>query len=123
MHCATTPRLTYSPSCRISPFSTAISSVLSAVLASPFANRAIAARSASPICTRWLPNPSGQFSARERSFTISDSSSALSTKTLHLERSAELISKDGFSVVAPTRIILPFSTKGRNASCCALLNR
>jgi len=30
----------------------------------------------------------------------------------------EFTSKDGFSVVAPTRTIVPFSTWGRNASCC-----
>ena len=32
-----------------------------------------------------------------------------------------LISNEGFSVVAPIKMMLPFSTKGRNASCCALL--
>ena len=31
--------------------------------------------------------------------------------------------KLGFSVVAPIRVISPFSTEGRNASCCALLKR
>ena len=39
------------------------------------------------------------------------------------DSSAALISKDGFSVVAPMRMMLPFSTNGRNASCCALLKR
>ena len=34
-----------------------------------------------------------------------------------------MISKEGFSVVAPMRMMLPFSTKGRKASCCALLKR
>lgn len=34
-----------------------------------------------------------------------------------------MISKEGFSVVAPIRMMLPFSTYGRNASCCALLKR
>ena len=34
-----------------------------------------------------------------------------------------MISKDGFSVVAPISRMLPFSTCGRNASCCALLKR
>ena len=34
-----------------------------------------------------------------------------------------MTSKDGFSVVAPMSRMLPFSTKGRKASCCALLKR
>ena len=34
-----------------------------------------------------------------------------------------MISKDGFSVVAPISRMLPFSTCGRNASCWALLKR
>lgn len=34
-----------------------------------------------------------------------------------------MTSKEGFSVVAPMRMMLPFSTKGRKASCCALLKR
>ena len=47
----------------------------------------------------------------------------LRTKTLHRLSRAELISKDGFSVVAPIRMILPRSTKGKKASCWALLKR
>src|SRR6266436_616960 len=34
-----------------------------------------------------------------------------------------MTSNDGFSVVAPTIVRKPRSTKGRNASCCALLKR
>ena len=45
------------------------------------------------------------------------------TNTLHRDRSAPLTSKEGFSVVAPIRMILPFSTNGRKASCWALLKR
>ena len=37
--------------------------------------------------------------------------------------SALLIVKNGFSVVAPTRITTPSSTSGSNTSCCALLKR
>ena len=33
------------------------------------------------------------------------------------DNSAEIISNDGFSVVAPISRMLPFSTCGRNASC------
>ena len=39
------------------------------------------------------------------------------------DRSAPFSSKDGFSVVAPTRTMSPASTNGRNASCCARLKR
>ena len=39
------------------------------------------------------------------------------------ESSAEITSNDGFSVVAPIRMMSPRSTYGRNASCCALLKR
>ena len=37
--------------------------------------------------------------------------------------SALFTSKYGFSVVAPIKITVPFSTKGNNASCCNLLKR
>src|SRR6266550_4414285 len=39
------------------------------------------------------------------------------------ERSAELTSKYGFSVVAPTSVMSPSSTAGSSASCWALLKR
>ena len=39
------------------------------------------------------------------------------------ESRAEFTSKEGFSVVAPTRTTVPFSTGGRRASCWALLKR
>src|SRR5581483_4339652 len=39
------------------------------------------------------------------------------------DNSALLTSKYGFSVVAPIKIIVPFSTCGKSASCCALLKR
>jgi len=38
-------------------------------------------------------------------------------KTWHLERSGEIISKLGFSVVAPIKIISPVSIKGKRKSC------
>ena len=41
----------------------------------------------------------------------------------HLDKRALLISKDGFSVVAPIRITVPSSTACKRASCCALLKR
>ncbi len=54
---------------------------------------------------------------------MSCSVNACSTNTLHLDKRAELISKEGFSVVAPIKMMLPFSTYGKKASCCALLKR
>ena len=39
------------------------------------------------------------------------------------DSSAAFTSNDGFSVVAPIRTMSPASTRGRNASCCALLKR
>ena len=45
------------------------------------------------------------------------------TKTFDRESSAAFTSNEGFSVVAPIRTMSPASTRGRNASCCALLKR
>ena len=45
------------------------------------------------------------------------------TTTFVRDSSAEFTSNDGFSVVAPMRMMSPASTYGRNASCCALLKR
>ncbi len=54
---------------------------------------------------------------------IAASSSGCSTNTFERESSAALTSNDGFSVVAPTSTRSPASTRGRKASCCALLKR
>ena len=56
-------------------------------------------------------------------FPTCSSVSDLSVNTRHLESSAVLISKEGFSVVAPISMIVPSSTYGRMTSCCALLKR
>jgi hypothetical protein len=61
--------------------------------------------------------------ARSKSWPISSSASGCSTYTVARERSAELTSNDGFSVVAPMKVSRPLSTKGRKPSCCALLKR
>ncbi len=91
--------------------------------ASPFANRAIISRRSSEISIFWDPKPRGSVSARRSRESRSSTVSSFNTNTLHRDRSAPLISKEGFSVVAPIKIMLPFSTKGRKASCCALLKR
>ena len=51
------------------------------------------------------------------------SSSGFSTNTFDRDSSAAFTSNDGFSVVAPMSTMSPASTRGRKASCCALLNR
>ena len=45
------------------------------------------------------------------------------TNTFERDSSAAFTSNDGFSVVAPMRTMSPASTRGRKASCCALLKR
>ena len=50
-------------------------------------------------------------------------SSGCRTNTFERESSAALTSNEGFSVVAPIRTMSPDSTRGRKASCCALLKR
>ncbi len=50
-------------------------------------------------------------------------SSGCSTYTAARDSSAELTSKDGFSVVAPMKVNRPDSTCGRKASCWLLLKR
>ena len=49
--------------------------------------------------------------------------SGFNTTTLARESNGALTSKDGFSVVAPTRITVPASTWGKSASCWDLLKR
>ena len=43
-------------------------------------------------------------------FFMSFSVSWFNTKTLHLDRSGDITSNDGFSVVAPIKYSVPFST-------------
>ena len=104
-------------------FKTTISSDESAARASPFAKTARARSWSSDTRTFSEPNPRASVTARLRSVTRSSSPSPFRTNTLQRESNAPLTSKDGFSVVAPMRMMLPRSTNGRNASCCALLKR
>src|SRR5205814_1726425 len=62
-------------------------------------------------------------SARFMSVMTCFSVSGLSTYTRQRESNVEMISNDGFFVVASISRILPFFMCGRNASCCALLKR
>ena len=106
-----------------SPLSTAISRVESALRASPLANSAIVASISSEISTSCPPKPRGSAIARLKSPVSSSVFSACNTNTLQRDRSAPFTSNEGFSVVAPISIMLPFSTYGKKASCCALLKR
>jgi len=45
------------------------------------------------------------------------------TRTWARDKRAPFSSKDGFSVVAPTKVTVPSSTYGRNESCCDRLKR
>ena len=123
MHWERPSAVTVIPPASISPLRTAISRVLRAVLASPPANPAMARSCSGVIRMVWDPKPAGFFRAFSRSRTRSASSNAFKTNTRQRESRAALTSKDGFSVVAPIRVMLPRSTKGRKASCWALLNR
>ena len=62
-------------------------------------------------------------SARSSSSSSAASSSRRSTSTWQRDSSAPFSAKDGFSVVAPTRVTVPSSTTGRKPSCCARLKR
>ena len=57
------------------------------------------------------------FSALSRIWMMPDGLSFSSTTTRHRLSSAELTRNEGFSVVAPMRTIVPFSTWRRKASC------
>ncbi len=86
---------------------------------SPSAIARKAAR-ASPVSGKRRPK---SISARSSSVSSASSSRRRRTKTWARDSSAPISSKDGFSVVAPTRITVPSSTTGRNASCWARLKR
>ena len=62
-------------------------------------------------------------SARSSSLARLSSPSVWNTSTRARDNSAALSSKDGFSVVAPTRMTVPSSMTGRKESCWARLKR
>ena len=75
-------------------------------------------------CTSRSPSPRSRPRARGAGASRGrPRSSGRSTNTLDRDSSAAFTSNDGFSVVAPTRTMSPASTRGRKASCCALLKR
>ena len=55
--------------------------------------------------------------ARFKTSVMADLERGLMMTTRERERRGEITSKDGFSVVAPMRVMSPDSTWGRKASC------
>src|SRR5262245_6166026 len=95
------------------------SAKVNAARPSPSAMRLSASRASASSGNR-LPSI---FSALSSNFSIAAASSDRKTSTRARDKSGALSSKDGFSVVAPTRMMVPSSITGRNESCCARLNR
>ena len=111
----------------------------SAARASPPLRSARRLRASSSIVGPWaagasaraaaLRNPSdlmAMFSfkqVRSRICMMASLDKGLTITTRERDRSGEMTSKEGFSVVAPMRVIRPDSTWGRKASCWALLKR
>ena len=62
-------------------------------------------------------------SALPKSSSNASSSKRFRTSTWQRDNRAAFNSNEGFSVVAPTKIMVPSSTYGRNPSCCDRLNR
>src|ERR1700676_3808831 len=108
---------------RIAPRA-ANSSVLYADRASPFANEAMRINTSSLASNCSFPSPcSLSSSARRNSSANKGGGSRARMYTFVRDNSGEITSNEGFSVVAPINVMCPASTYGRNASCCALLNR
>ncbi len=104
--------------------SAAISSKVNARRTSPSAAPAISRRASSPACKPCPPRPrSPSSTARRSACRMSSAETASMTCTRQRESNAELSSKEGFSVVAPTNRMVPRSMCGRNASCWPLLKR
>ena len=102
---------------------TAISIIPNARLASPPAIFAMSAKSSSEKSSSASVDSRDFSRPRCKIFINSSCSSGLRIKTRILESNGEITENDGFSVVAPIRIIEPFSTYDKNASCWALLKR
>ena len=104
--------------------SAAASSTFSARLASPSDSTASHRSASSSAVSDSAPSPrSASDRVRRRTTMMSSGLNGSSTTTRARDRSAPFNSNDGFSVVAPISVTVPDSTAGRNASCCARLNR
>ena len=100
----------------------AASNAVKADRASPPANRTSASRASAANVQR-SASPAGATSARSISVPTSVSPSRANRTTMERDSSGEITENEGFSVVAATNVIHPFSTAGNNASCCVLENR
>ena len=104
--------------------STASSKALSRLRASPPATSSRWLAASVLITTCRAPKPcSGSARARSSRRCRSCGSSGCSRNSRARLTSALFTSKKGFSVVAPIRLTVPFSTQGRRASCWAVLKR
>ena len=110
------------PSSLIDVVKVATSNPFKAVLTSPFEIFASFLKVSSSILMLYSPNPSFLSIAFFSIWYIFSSVNGSSLITIDLEINALFTSKYGFSVVAPIKITVPFSTYGNNASCCNLLN-
>ena len=80
--------------------------------------RSVARASAVSGSGRWI-----SASDRASNSSSAGSSSRRSTMTWQRDSSAPFSAKDGFSVVAPISVTVPFSTTGKKPSCWARLKR
>ena len=99
------------------------------------ASRAVSARRASPLArrSRWSrasassvtapPSPRSEVSARSTSRPIAASSRGCRVSSRLRDSSGETIEKNGFSVVAATRVTCRASTAASSESCWVLLKR
>ena len=101
--------------------STTISRTFSSFRPSPPLKRIKASVSSSRIS--FVFRRTSSRSARSNRICRSSRSRDFRTKTWQRESRGEMTSKDGFSVVAPIRTMVPVSTAPSRASCCALLKR
>ena len=102
----------------------ATSRALRASRASPPARSARASRASSSMPSTTSARPrSPSATARSTSSATSAGPRLSSRKRVLRLMSGLLTSKNGFSVVAPTRITVPCSTPGSRASCCDFVNR
>ena len=110
-----------SPSCTIAA---ACSKILSAIRPSPLTKIPISSSNSSLTCKLRVPNPTSlSVRARFKIWLIALGVKASNVIRRNRDNNGRLTSKNGFSVVAPIRIIVPSSTQGKSTSCWLLLKR
>ena len=102
----------------------ACSKIFKAIRPSPLTKMPTSSSTSSVTCKRRLPRPtSSSVIARRKIWPIAFGVKASNVMSRKRDKSGLLTSKNGFSVVAPMRIIVPSSTQGNNTSCWLLLKR